>query len=118
MRIRHLLLAALFVPAFTLPMGGCGKVQMPHEVPGPPGSGLRDPRNSGPSTMSVAQQTTIKNQGMPLDMLDNDKGGKTWMYVRQSGGVFGEKETAELFEFDARGLLVSQRTEVRKDLGK
>lgn len=97
---------------------GCEKVQMPHEIPGPPGAGMRDPSTSGPTTMSVAQQMTMKNNGPPKQLLDNDKGGKTWVYFRQQGGQFGEKESAEMYEFDARGLLISTKVEVYKNVGK
>ena len=96
----------------------CDPVKMPYEMPGPPGCGKRDPSTSGPSTLSVAQQTALKNQGVPRDLQDNEKGGKTWIYVRQAGSVFGEQETAEMFEFDDRGILVSQKTEIRKYVGK
>ena len=109
------LASALVVVVVAL---ACEPVKLPHEIPGPPGAGLKDPSSSGPSTMSVAQQTTIRNQGYPLQLLDNDKGGKTWVYVRQAGSVFGEQETAEMFVFDDRGLLVEQKTEIRKYSGK
>ena len=102
----------------TVLFAGCQPVKMPHEVPGPVGAGKRDPHTSGPSTMSVAQQTTLRNQGMPMQLQDNDKGGRTWLYVRQAGSVFGEQETAEMFVFDDRGLLIEQKTEIRKYSGK
>lgn len=111
------LLLALVLAALA-PAAACEPVKLPHEMPGPVGAGRKDPRNSGPSTMSVAQQTTIRNQGMPGLVEDNDKGGKTWVYVRQSGSVFGEQETAEMFVFDDRGLLVEQKTELRRYVGK
>ena len=100
--------------AFT----SCHPVKMPNEMPGPLGCGQRDPRTAGPSTLSVAQNMVLKNQGTPGDVVDNDKGGKTWVYVRQAGSVFGEQETAEMFLFDAQGLLVDQKTEIRKSVGK
>ena len=40
------------------------------------------------------------------------------IYVRQAGSVFGEQETAEMFVFDDKGLLVEQKTEIRKSVGK
>ena len=49
---------------------------------------------------------------------DNDVGGKTWLYSRQAGSVFGETATIEAYVFDAQGLLVAQKTEVRKHVGK
>jgi hypothetical protein len=97
---------------------GCDPVTMPHEMPGPPGCGKRDPSVSGPSTMSVAQNTTLRNQGMPGVIEDNEHGGKSWIYVRQAGSVFGETETAEIFIFSAQGLLVAQKTEMRKNVGR
>jgi hypothetical protein len=96
----------------------CEPVKMPYEMPGPVGCGKRDPRQSGPSMLSVAQQTTLKNQGTPGELIDNDKGGKTWVYLRQTGSVFGESETAEMFVFDDKGLLVEQKTDIRKQVGK
>src|SRR4051812_3792682 len=91
----------------------CDPVKMPYEMPGPVGCGMRDPRESGPSMLSVAQQTALRNQGPPLNVERNDKGGLTWVYVRQAGSVFGESETAEEMIFDAQGLLVEQKTEIR-----
>lgn len=96
----------------------CDPVKMPHEMPGPPGCGARDPRQSGPSTLSVAQNTVVRNMGHPSVVEPNDVGGRTWIYFRQSGSVFGESETAELYVFDAQGLLSSQKTEVRSKTGK
>lgn len=96
----------------------CDPVKMPHEEPGPPGAGKREPSVSGPSTMSVAQNTTLRTQGMPGVTEENEHGGRNWIYVRQVGSVFGESETAEIFIFNAQGLLVGQKTEVRKQVGK
>jgi hypothetical protein len=96
----------------------CQPVKLPTEMPGPIGCGKRDPSVSGPAMLSVAQQTTLKNQGMPMRLEDNDKGGKTWVYIRQNGSVFGEQVTAEMFTFDDRGLLVEQKTELQKYAGK
>lgn len=96
----------------------CDPVKMPADMPGPPGCGRRDPRNSGPSTMSVAQNTVLKNNGHPGAIEENEQGGLSWVYVRSSGSVFGESETAEMFIFNGEGLLVGTKTEVRKHLGK
>jgi hypothetical protein len=111
--------AVLLVVALAVcSLSGCDPVKLPHEMPGPPGCGKRDPNQSGPSTLSVAQNTTVKNMGMPGAVEDNEHGGKTWLYSRQAGSVFGESATIEAFIFDARGLLVAQKTEVRKQVGK
>lgn len=115
MRAVVVVFVVFFCAVFT---PGCGPVKMPHEMPGPPNAGKRDPSVSGPSTMSVAQNTTLRNQGMPGQLQDNEHGGKTWIFLRQAGSVFGESETAEMFIFDAQGLLVGQKTEVRKQVGR
>src|SRR5438067_9543147 len=103
---RLVVVAVVACSAGAIAFSSCDPVKMPYEMPGPLGCGKRDPRTSGPSTLSVAQNTTLKNQGPPGDVQDNDKGGKTWVYLRQAGSVFGEQETAETFVFDAQGLLV------------
>jgi hypothetical protein len=108
----------LVVSVPVLAVAACEKVQMPHEIPGPPGSGLRDPAKVGPTQLSVAQQMAMKNHGYPSELIDNDKGGKTWVFRRATGGQFGEKDVAELLEFDSRGLLISTKTEVFKNVGK
>jgi hypothetical protein len=118
MIVRSLLLAMTLGLCSTLAGGGCGPVKLPQELPGPPGCGKRDPTVAGPSTLSVAQNMTVKNMGMPGALEDNEHGGKTWLYHRQSGSVFGESATVEAYLFDAQGLLVGQKTEVRKQVGK
>lgn len=108
----------VLVAALVAALPACDPVKMPHELPGPVGCGMRDPRTSGPSTLSVAQQTTLRNQGPPATLEDNPHGGRTWVYLRSTGSVFGEQETAEMFAFDAQGLLVSHKTEIRRSVGK
>jgi hypothetical protein len=108
----------LVAAVFSLTMSACEPVKLPHEQPGPIGCGKRDPQSTSPGMLSVAQQTTLRNQGMPQHLVDNDKGGKTWVYTRQAGSVFGEQETQELFAFDDRGLLVEQKTELVRHVGK
>lgn len=118
MRVSQLLLATALSLASVVAVSGCGPVKMPAEMPGPLGCGRRDPNTSGPSTMSVAQNTVLKNNGHPGAVEPNEQGGLTWMYVRSAGSVFGESETAEMFIFNAEGLLVGTKTEIRKQLGK
>jgi hypothetical protein len=107
--------ALLTVP---LAVGACEPVVLPHQVPGPPGCGMRDPSQSGPTTLSVAQQQVLRNQGPPQALDENEHGGRTWVYFRQQGSVFGERETAETFAFNAQGLLVAQKVETRRYVGK
>jgi hypothetical protein len=96
----------------------CDPVKLPHEMPGPLGCGARDPTVSGPSTMSVAQNMTLKNQGTPAGTEPNEFGGRDWLYFRSSGSVFGETQSADVFRFDDKGLLRAQTTEIRRHVGK
>jgi hypothetical protein len=96
----------------------CEPVKLPNQMPGPPGCGMRDPRESGPSTLSVAQNMVLKNNGHPATAEPNEHGGRSWVFYRSSGSVFGEQDAADLFVFDAQGLLVSQKTEVSRKVGK
>ena len=118
MRASLLLVTAFSLASSVVAVSGCDPVKMPAEMPGPLGCGRRDPRDSGPSTMSVAQNTVLKNNGHPGGVEPNEQGGMTWFYVRSAGSVFGESETAEMFLFNAEGLLVGTKTEIRKQLGK
>ena len=110
--MHRLLFAALLLSA------ACEPVKLPHEIPGPPGSGLRDPRTSGPTTMSTAQNKVYRENGSPDELRDNDKGGKDWIYTRSQGSVFGEQQKIEIFSFDNTGLLVASKTELIRAVGK
>ena len=117
--LRPALLVALALCApVIVTVTACEPVKLPHEMPGPLGCGKRDPNQSGPSTLSVAQNSTVRNMGMPGALEDNEFGGKTWLYSRQAGSVFGESATIEAYIFDAQGLLVGQKTQVQKQVGK
>jgi hypothetical protein len=109
-RMRVLVLLAL--------LSACEPVKLPHEMPGPPGAGLRDPRASGPTTMSYAQNKMYRESGSPDELRDNDRGGKDWIYTRSSGSVFGEQQKVEIYSFDAQGLLVGSRTDLIRSVGK
>jgi hypothetical protein len=117
--LRPALLAGLALLApLTVTTAACEPVKLPHEMPGPAGCGKRDPNQSGPSTLSVAQNTSVKNMGLPGGLEENEFGGRTWLYSRAAGSVFGESATIEAFIFDAQGLLVAQKTQVQKQVGK
>ena len=116
--LRPILLAVVVVSAPVVVTSGCEPVKLAHEMPGPLGCGKRDPNQSGPSTLSVAQNSTVRDMGMPGALEDNEFGGKTWLYSRQAGSVFGESATIEAYIFDAQGLLVGQKTQVQKQVGK
>lgn len=115
---RLALVAAVSLTGVVSVTAACDPVKLPHELPGPPGCGLRDPREAGPSTMSVAQNTVLKNHGHPATAEQNEDGGRSWVYFRSSGSVFGEQQAADLFVFNAQGLLISQKTEVSRQVGK
>lgn len=107
---RILLIALLFA--------ACEPVKLPHELPGPAGAGQRDPRVSGPTTMSNAQNKLYRESGSPDELRDNDKGGKDWIYQRSIGSVFGEQQKVEVYSFDAQGILVGSRTDMIRSVGK
>lgn len=97
---------------------GCEPVKLPHQQPGPAGCGKRDPRNTAPGMLSIAQKETYRKLGSPDDVRDNDRGGLDWLYRRSSGSVFGEQQTVEVYQFDKDGLLYNQTTDVLRRVGK
>jgi hypothetical protein len=107
-----LLSAAVAIPT------GCEPAQLPHQLPGPVGCGKRDPRDTAPGMLSVAQKTALKNMGEPWDVRSNDKGGLDWLYRRTRGSVFGQSEEVIVYQFDQQGLLFNQTTDVVERLGK
>ncbi len=96
----------------------CEPVKLGTDTPGPPGSGQRDPRQSGPSTMSQVQNKIYRENGSPDSIADNDHGGKDWQYETATGSVFGEQKKVMIYSFDAQGLLYRTHTDVLKDVGK
>jgi len=120
MLLRRFGFGLLFTAAasFAIPQMACKPAKMAHEMPGPAGCGKRDPRDTSPGMLSVAQKQVLRDTGSPFDVSDNNHGGKDWMFRRNNGSVFGEKETLIVYSFNAQGLLVEQRTDVLKSLGK
>ena len=114
---RALFCSALALGAVSLG-AACEPVKLAHEMPGPPGCGMRDPSNTAPPMLSVAQQKTYKAQGAPNELQPNSKGGLTWTYHRQRGSVFGEEQLVETFSFDKQGLLYDSKTDVVYKVGK
>lgn len=99
-------------------LGACEPAKLPHQQPGPPGCGKRDPRKTAPGMLSIAQKETYRKQGSPDEVRENAHGGLDWLYKRSRGSVFGEEQTVEVFSFNAEGLLVGQDTEVLMKVGK
>jgi hypothetical protein len=114
----HLRSVFVLVAFVTLLLTACEPVKQAHEQPGPIGCGMRDPRDTSPGMLSVAQQTTHKQQGSPDELQTNSHGGKDWLFYRKTGSVFGEEQTLETFVFDAQGLLVEKKTDVVYKVGK
>jgi hypothetical protein len=96
----HIIVLALWV--------SCSSSPHPEEIPGPPGCGLRDPRDTSPGMLSVAQKTTLQQNGSPSDVTKNMHGGLTWEYRSRQGSTFGENDSTVRFDFDAVGLLLPQ----------
>jgi hypothetical protein len=97
---------------------GCQKVELPRDRPGPPGCGMRDPNQTAPAMLSIVQQETHRAMGRPDQLIENEVGGKDWIYFRSQGSVFGEQQSAEIFRFNAQGLLVMRDTNMIKRVGK
>jgi hypothetical protein len=116
---RPVLLALVLgaMPA-VLVVSGCDPVKMPHEQPGPIGCGKRDPRDTAPGMLSVAQKKALQENGNPAEVRPNALGGLDWLYRRSSGSVFGEQQTVELFVFDVEGILRGRDTDVVRKVGK
>lgn len=97
---------------------GCEPVKLPHQQPGPIGCGLRDPRDTAPGMLSIAQKEAYRKQGTPSEVRPNERGGLDWLYPRSRGSVFGEEQTVEILSFDVEGLLFRQETEMLRKVGK
>ncbi len=115
---RWVLLASMMVAVGALASTGCEPVKLAHEMPGPPGCGMRNPGDTAPAMLSIAQQKVYKAQGAPGQTQKNEKGGLTWSYEHSRGSVFGEEQVRETFAFDKDGLLYDQNTELLRKVGK
>ncbi len=115
-RLLRVVLAA--APAVVVLATGCEPVKLPHEQPGPAGCGMRDPRDTAPGMLSIAQKEAFRQNGSPDEVVPNKAGGLDWRFRRSSGSVFGEQQTIEILSFDKDGILVGRDTEVLRKLGK
>lgn len=115
---RLLRLVLALSPAVVVALGACEPVKLPHEQPGPPGCGMRDPRDTAPGMLSIAQKEAYRQNGSPDEVRPNKSGGLDWRFARSSGSMFGEQQTIEILSFDKDGLLVGRETEVVRKLGK
>lgn len=114
----RLLRACLAVTPVVVVASACEPVKLPHEQPGPPGCGMRDPRDTAPGMLSIAQKEAYRQQGSPDQVRPNKHGGLDWLYNRSTGSVFGEQKTVEILSFNKEGLLVGRDTEVLMRVGK
>jgi hypothetical protein len=111
-------LAAGAVLAAGLGVLGCDPAKRPEDEPGPAGCGLRDPRDTAPGMLSLAQKTTLQKNGKPDEVAKNDQGGLDWVYRVKAGGVFGEEETVTVLTFDAGGVLKASKKDLLRKVGK
>lgn len=109
---------ALFCAPAALSLSACEPVKLPHEQPGPPGCGKRDPRDTAPGMLSIAQKKALQENGSPSDVESNSLGGLNWLYRRSSGSVFGEQQTIEIYSFDEEGVLKGRDTQMVRKVGK
>lgn len=109
---------AVALPLWIAGAAACEPVKLPHEQPGPVGCGTRDPRDTAPGMLSVAQKEAVRKLGTPGEVRPNERGGLDWLYRRSAGSVFGEEQTVETLSFDIEGLLFRQDTEVLHKVGK
>lgn len=114
----RLLRAALAITPVVVVASACEPVKLPHEQPGPAGCGMRDPRDTAPGMLSIAQKEAYRQNGGPDEVRPNKHGGLDWLYRRSAGSVFGEQQTIEILAFNKEGLLVGRDTEVLKKVGK
>ena len=114
----HTWLLAALLSAGSCGGTGCEPVKLPHQQPGPIGCGLRDPRETAPGMLSIAQKEAYRKQGSPNEVRSNERGGLDWLYPRSRGSVFGEEQTVEILSFDIEGLLYRQETEMLRKVGK
>jgi|GEM_PF-915860 len=113
------LLLALAATSVVLPMvTGCEERATPSNTPGPPGCGLRDPRDTAPGMLSWAQRKKLQRYGKPGSVRPNKWGGNDWIYNMSHGNQFGEEKSVEILSFDDKGLLVKQDKEVESYVGK
>lgn len=108
----------ILLASALLTFSACEPVKLPHEEPGPPGCGMKDPRETAPGMLSIAQKTAYRQNGSPDEVVKNAHGGMDWRFKRSSGSVFGEKQTVEILSFNAQGILVAKDTELIRKVGK
>lgn len=96
----------------------CQPAKLPEDMPGPANCGLKDPRNTAPGMLSMAQKTTIQKMGKPADVEPNEHGGLDWVYKQTAGSVFGQEETVTVYTFDKDGLLKGTKKDLISKVGK
>ena len=112
------LLVALTAFSSILALSACEPATLPEHLPGPAGAGLRDPRQTSPNMMSMAQKKWFQKYGSPDETQKNAHGGLDWIYQRSHGSQFGEQQEVETLSFDAGGVLNDQRKETLRRVGK
>ncbi len=117
-RSASLALALTIGGSATVVASGCGRAKLATDMPGPNGCGLRDPRETSPGMLSMAQKQYFQKRRAVKDVKRNEHGGLDWIYNVSAGSVFGEQQRVETISFDAQGLLVNTNVELLRRVGK
>ena len=107
-------LCTLILSAFS----ACEPAALPEDLPGPAGCGMKDPRDTAPGMLSLAQKMVLKKKGKPTAVEKNAVGGLDWVYSLKSGGVFGEEETVTKVSFDGGGVHKGTLRDLISKVGK
>ena len=72
-------------------LGACQPAKLPKDMPGPPGCGMRDPRNTSPNMLSMAQKMAYRESRAIREVRPNGGG----LIVRTAGEGRSKKEFRE-----------------------
>lgn len=117
-RSASLVLALSVGGAGVVVASGCGRAKLATDMPGPNGCGLRDPRETSPGMLSMAQKQYFQKRRAIKDVKRNEHGGLDWIYNVSAGSVFGEQQRVETVSFSAEGILMGKNVELLRRVGK
>lgn len=96
----------------------CEPAVLPEHKPGPANCGLKDPRETSPNMLSMAQKKWYQKYGSPDSVQKNEHGGLDWIYERSHGSQFGEQQEVETLSFDKGGVLKKAENRTLRRVGK
>ena len=111
-------LGTVALGSLAIGTAACGRGELATDAKGPPGCGMRDPRETSPNMLSMAQKTYFQTRRAVKDVQPNAHGGLDWIYKVSAGSVFGEQQQLETVSFDKDGLLVGKNVELLRKVGK